>query len=76
LELREDYIQYYPAVEETTELMRILRDYGLYRLASSFSLLRPIWPHPYPISKKSGSKLGLKLARALKREILNPSPDG
>jgi hypothetical protein len=31
LEQREDYIQFYPAVEETTELMRILRDYGLFR---------------------------------------------
>ena len=25
------YITYYPAVEETNELMRVLRDYGLYR---------------------------------------------
>ena len=30
-EEREFYVQYYPAVEETTELMRVLRDYGLYR---------------------------------------------
>ena len=25
------YITYYPAVEETNELMRVLRDYGLFR---------------------------------------------
>ena len=25
------WINYYPAVEETNELMRVLRDYGLYR---------------------------------------------
>lgn len=25
------WIAYYPAVEETNELMRVLRDYGLYR---------------------------------------------
>jgi len=31
LEQREDWIQFYPAVEETTELMRVLRDYGLFR---------------------------------------------
>merc|ERR1719211_451198 len=31
LEQREDYIEYYPGIEETTELMRVLRDYGLYR---------------------------------------------
>jgi len=31
LDQREDYIEYYPGVEETTELMRVLRDYGLYR---------------------------------------------
>jgi len=30
-EQSERYITYYPAVEETNELMRVLRDYGLYR---------------------------------------------
>lgn len=31
LEQREDWVTFYPAVEETQELMRTLRDYGLYR---------------------------------------------
>ena len=31
LEQREDWVTYYPATEETTELMRLLREYGLYR---------------------------------------------
>merc|ERR1712241_364731 len=30
-EQSEKWIAYYPAVEETNELMRVLRDYGLYR---------------------------------------------
>ena len=30
-EQSEKWITYYPAVEETNELMRVLRDYGLYR---------------------------------------------
>ena len=30
-EQSERWITYYPAVEETNELMRVLRDYGLYR---------------------------------------------
>jgi len=30
-EQNEKYITYYPAVEETNELMRVLRDYGLFR---------------------------------------------
>jgi len=30
-EQREEWISYYPAHDETHELMRILRDYGLYR---------------------------------------------